>query len=113
MQQNQKPCIKAKKVIERGKRSKTLSEVKPVENVSKNLKSFLEISLKQKEVVPLHKLQDYAYPSHRNCENQLSHPSSPHTEQECPESLIQGRFTINKIGSEASGIRKANFSRVV
>ena len=26
-----------KKVIDRGKRSKTLSEVKPVENISKNL----------------------------------------------------------------------------
>ena len=34
---------KTKKVIDRGKRSKTLSEVKPVENISKNLQSFLEI----------------------------------------------------------------------
>ena len=39
-----KPCIKTKEVIERGIRSKTLSEVKPVENKSKNLLSFLEIS---------------------------------------------------------------------
>ena len=31
-----------KKVIDRGKRSKTLSEVKRVENISKNLQSFLE-----------------------------------------------------------------------
>ena len=38
-----------KKVIDRGKRSKTLSEVKPVENISKNLQSFLEISLVQKK----------------------------------------------------------------
>ena len=30
-----------KKVINRGKRSKTLSEVKPVENMSKNLQNFL------------------------------------------------------------------------
>ena len=44
-EQNQKPCTKTKKVIDRGKRSKTLSEVKPVENISKNLQSFLEISL--------------------------------------------------------------------
>ena len=36
MKQNQKLCIKRKKVINRGKRSKTLSEVKPVENISKN-----------------------------------------------------------------------------
>ena len=32
------------KVINRGKRSKTLSEVKPARNISKNLQSFLEIS---------------------------------------------------------------------
>ena len=33
---NQKPCIMMKKVIVRGKRSKTLSEVKPTENISMN-----------------------------------------------------------------------------
>ena len=49
-----------KKVIDRGKRSKTLSEVKPVENISKNPESFLEISPVQKEVVPSHKLRDHA-----------------------------------------------------
>ena len=32
-----------KKVIDRGKRSKTLIEVKPVENISKNMQGFLEI----------------------------------------------------------------------
>ena len=40
-----------KKVIDRGKRSKTLSEVKPVENISKNLQSFLEISPMQKGLI--------------------------------------------------------------
>ena len=50
-----------KKVIDRGKRSKALSEVKPVENISKNLQSFLEISPMQKEAVPSHKLRDHAY----------------------------------------------------
>ena len=50
-----------KKVINRGKRSKTLSEVKPVENISKNLQNFLEISPMQKEVLPSHKLRDHAY----------------------------------------------------
>ena len=50
-----------KKVIDRGKRSKILSEVKPVENISKNPQSFLEISPVQKEVLPSHKLQDHAY----------------------------------------------------
>ena len=56
-----KPCTKTKKVIDREKRSKTLSEVKPVQNISKNLHSFLEISHKQKEALPSHKLQDHAY----------------------------------------------------
>ena len=50
-----------KRVIDRGKRSKTLSDVKPVENISKNLQSFLEISPVQKEVLLSHKLQDHAY----------------------------------------------------
>ena len=36
-----KTVHKAEKVIDRGKRSKTLSEVKPVENINKNLQSFL------------------------------------------------------------------------
>ena len=31
-------------MIDRGKRGKTLIEVKPVKNISKNLQSFLEIS---------------------------------------------------------------------
>ena len=46
---------------DRGKRSKTLSEVKPVKNISKNLQSFLEISPVQKEVLLSHKLRDHAY----------------------------------------------------
>ena len=50
-----------KKVINSGKRSKTLSKVKPVENVSKNLQSILEISPVQKEDLPSHKLLDHAY----------------------------------------------------
>ena len=39
------------KTFDRGKRSKTLSEVKPVESLNKNLQSFLEISPVQKEVL--------------------------------------------------------------
>ena len=50
-----------KKVIDRGKRSKILSEVKPVENIIKNAQSFPEIGPAQKEVILLHKLQDRAY----------------------------------------------------
>ena len=45
-----------KKVIDKGKRSKTLSEVKPVEIISKNLQSFLDIRPMQKEVFPSDKL---------------------------------------------------------
>ena len=41
-----------KKVIDSRKRSKMLSEVKPVRNISKNLQSFLETSQDQ--------LQDHA-----------------------------------------------------
>ena len=58
----EKLCLKMK-VIGRGKRSKTPSEVKPVENISKNLHSFLEISPVEKEALPSHKLQDHAYQS--------------------------------------------------
>ena len=47
--------IMTKKVIDREKRSKTLSE-----NTSTNLPSFLEISPAQKEVLLSRKLQDHA-----------------------------------------------------
>ena len=48
-------------MIDRGKRSKTLNEVEPVNNISKNLQSFLELNLVKKEVPPSHKLQDHTY----------------------------------------------------
>ena len=41
-------------MIDRAKRSKTLCEVKPVKNISKNLQSFLEISPTQNEVLTSH-----------------------------------------------------------
>ena len=84
-------------MINRGKRSKTLSEVKLVENIQKNPQSFLEVSPVQKEVLLSHKHAYEQYnlfglkednPSHRNCENQLSHPSLSHIEQKCQETLI-------------------------
>ena len=62
----------------------------------------------QKEVLLSHKLQDHAYEqqnlsrlkednsSERNCQNQLSHPSLSHIEQECQESLIQGKIQIQQ-----------------
>ena len=40
-----------------------VNEEKPVENLSKNPQSFLEIIPVQKEVLPLHKLKDSAYES--------------------------------------------------
>ena len=58
---NQVTVTKRKKVTDRGKRSKTLNEVKPAENISKNPQSLLEMSPVQKEVVPSHKLQNHAY----------------------------------------------------
>ena len=36
--------MKMKKVIDKGKRSKTLNEVKPIGNLNKNWQSFLHIS---------------------------------------------------------------------
>ena len=75
-----------KKLIDRGKRIKTLNEVKPGKNISKNLQSFLEISSVQKEVFASHKLRDHTYQYknpfslkednllQRNCQNQLSQP---------------------------------------
>ena len=78
-----------------------MSEVKHVENISRNLESFPEISPVQKEDLPSHKLRDHAYNpfglkednlSQRNCQNQLSHPGLSHTEQECQKSLIQGKI---------------------
>ena len=60
----------------------------------------------QQEAPPSHKLQSHAYeqqnpfrlkedsPSQRNCQNHLSHPSLSHIEQECYESLIQGKIHI-------------------
>ena len=95
-------------MIERGKRSKTLSEVKPFENIRKKLQSFLEISPVQKEVLLSHKPQDHTCeiynpfrlkednPSQRNCQNQLSHLSLSQIEQECQESLIQGKICIQQ-----------------
>ena len=50
-----------KKVIDRGNRSKALCEVKPVENINKNLQGFLEISPLQKEVLSSDKLRDHAF----------------------------------------------------
>ena len=50
-----------KKMMDRGKRSKTLSEVKPAEKISKNPQSFLEGSPVKKEVLLSHKLQDREY----------------------------------------------------
>ena len=50
-----------KKMIDGGKRSKTLSEVKPVKKISNNLQSFLEISHVPTEVLLSLKLQGHAY----------------------------------------------------
>ena len=50
-------------MIDREKRSKTLNEVKVVENISKNPQSFLEISPVKKEFLRSLKLLDHAYES--------------------------------------------------
>ena len=86
-------------MIDRGKRRKALNEVKSVENIKKNLQNFLEINPVQKEVLPSDKVQPFRIkgirnPSQQNCQNQLIHPNLSHIEQECRESLIQGKTHI-------------------
>ena len=61
MKENQNLCTKKRMVIVRGKRCKTLSEVKPVGNINKNPRSFQGASDVQKEVPTSHKLVDHAY----------------------------------------------------
>ena len=85
-------------MIDKGKRSKTLSEVKPVENIIRIAEFSRDKSLLS------HKPQDHAYEyqnpfklkednlSQRNGQNQLSHAGLSHTEQESQESLIQGKI---------------------
>ena len=59
MKVNKKLCIMTKKVINRGKRIKTLNEVKAVENISKNpqilvpykRKPFLHINCKTMHMI--------------------------------------------------------------
>ena len=60
MKQNQKPCITRKNVIDRGKRSKTLSEVKTVENINKNTE-FSREKFRAKGSPYFTKLQNNAY----------------------------------------------------
>ena len=81
-----------KKVIDRGKRTKTLSNVKIVENISKNPQSFLEIIPVKKEVLPFGLNEDN--PLNIYYQNLLSHPSLSHIELELQESLIQGKIHI-------------------
>ena len=102
---------KIKKVIIRGERSKTLSEIKPVENLGKNPQGFLEISHMQKEVLHINceimpmrtriffGLKEVNL-SQRNCHNQLCHPFLSQIEQECQQSFIQGKFHNQKNSSE-------------
>ena len=49
-----------KNMMDKGKRSNTLIEVKPAENISYNPQSFPEISPMQKEALASHKLKDHA-----------------------------------------------------
>ena len=105
IKQHQKPSQKTN-VIDREKRSKPQNEVKPFENIKKNLRSILKISPVQKDVLPSRKPQDHFYewqnpfrlkennPSQRNCQNQLSNLCLYHIEKERQQSLIQGKIYI-------------------
>ena len=48
-----------KREIDKGKRSKTLNEVKPAKNIIMNPQSFPQVNLIQEEIFPSHKLQDH------------------------------------------------------
>ena len=114
-----------KKVINKGKRSKTLSEVKPVENISKNPQSFLGIRPMQKEVLfhisckTMHMsnrmfLDKRKITSHReitriNWVIQVCLTYSKNVRR----AWFKERFTFNKIGTKASNICKAKSYRVV
>ena len=52
---------KIKKVIDRRKRSKILSEVKPVKNICKSPQGLLEVIPVKKGVLLSHKPQDHVY----------------------------------------------------
>ena len=45
----------------RWKRNKKLNKIKAVENINKNTRNFLGMSLTQKQARPSHKLQDYVF----------------------------------------------------
>ena len=59
MKQNQKLCTKMKKVIDRGKRSKILSEVKPVEKSAEFSRD--KSHAKGSPCFTSHELQGHAY----------------------------------------------------
>ena len=80
-----------KKVINRGKRSKTLSEVKPVENISRNPLSFLEISPVQKEVLLSHELKDHAFEQYNLFGLKEDNPS-----EKLPESIESSKFVLHR-----------------
>ena len=72
----------------------------------------------QKEVLPLHKLQDHGYelqnPFRIKEDNRSQcHPGSPHIEQEYHRSLIKERITISKTGMKASNVCKAKLYKVM
>ena len=80
-------------MINRGKRSKTLNEVKQVENTSKNLQSFLEISPVQKKTF-----------LHINCETM--HMSTRITSEIStpPEIAVGMRFHICEHGTKTTPV---------
>ena len=97
--------MKMKKLIDREKKGKTLSEVKPVKNIGKSLQSFLEISPVQKEVLPSYELRDHAYESfglkednlsQRNCQNRLSHPGLSQSLKSLIQEKIHNQQNSNK-----------------
>ena len=103
-----------RRLINRGKGSKPLNQVKPVENINKRQlklrhQNFLETRPVQMEVPPSYKLQGTAYewqnpfelkeddPSQKNYKKQLCLSSLSPIKQEYQENFIQGKIHNKKI----------------
>ena len=93
MKQRQKLRIKTKKVINGGRRSKTLNEVKPVENINKKPQTFLEMSCKRKSFFHITWKTMHM---NRRIFPLTEKRFFSHTEQECHESLFQRKIHIQR-----------------
>ena len=98
MKYHKKPFTNKRKLVDRGKKSKTMSEVKLVRNINTNPEDFLDRSLVQKKKNMHIAKESFGLkednPSQINCQNQFSHPSLSYIEQEFHKSLTKRKIHI-------------------